>query len=635
MANDTIFNIIEELDQFEHFVTNKDYEKSFQRLLKILNHTSVHRNKKDKVFKGLKRDEVAYVATRYVSCAFCLFMDDGFRLNQSGYESLQILGRNFAVIVAMTPYKNADHVIRHLVGQTSVTKDKESIDIYGFRKLIFLWSVYSDVQLPIDTFMRNHPDVVKYLFFNGLTFNNYIEEKVDARREHLLQVMAQPDFPLTLDDNSIAFAGPTWMYTAYPDSVYKHEAKLAVNRAYRNWMLSKGVSEPKFPATRAIKNKPKIVVIVEQMTINHAVFRCRGKALASLREQFYVVGMGLKDYVDTRAIEVFDEFIYFDENIIRDSRSNVAKVIKQKPDIILYLSLGMQNMTIPMATLRLAPIQAALVSHPTTTRMESIDYILSASAKDATEFSETVVVLPDGAFEISDRSDVSHESFAEVKGCDPIKIAIPSFAIKLTSGFINVLRRIAKQAQRNVEFHFFPYVVSLPYMQLTEDLDKLLPGSVVHKPYPYETYLAKIAVCHFHMSPFPFGNTNGNIDSTKVGVPITAMRGPGIESLIDVTMIKRMGMPDWVIASNEDEYVQLALELIHNDSKLAELTAFVKNIDLHSVFFSTPKSHTFTQAMHDIYLHHELIQKKGIEKINFEDLHALGVATDIKEAGNS
>lgn len=621
------FNVLYELDKFENLVSRRDHHGSFNQFLKILNASSIHKSKPDKAFGGLSKEQVVYLATRFVAAANTMFLDNEFNLNQTGYETLQILGRNYSVIVALTAFRNSDHVIRHLVGQAEYGDKKDSINVHCFMKFLFLWSVYSDVILPFDDFVVRQPDIMKYLIFNGLTYVSYVSENVDKRREFMLELLAKDDFPLTLDDNCVAFAGPVWMYTAYANTSLKHKAKVAINKAYHKWMLECGVKEPQLPARRPIKAKPKIVVIVEQMTINHAVYRCRGPALESLKEKFEVVGMGLKDYVDDQAIKVFDDFVYFGPNILKDMKSNVGKIIKQNPDMILYISLGMQNMTIPLATMRLAPIQGCLLAHPTTTEMSTIDYVFSqeSHAKGAEEFDETLVLIPDGSFPFENRGNVG---FAHVEenalriddSPEVVKVAIPSAAMKLNSVFIKFLSNIVKKAERKIEFHFFPHVKGLAYYQLENDIKAILPNSVIHLPYGYDQYLLKIGECHLHMSPFPFGNTNGNIDSTKMGVPIIAMRGKGKESIIDCGMLRRMGMPEWVVAENEEEYEALALSLIHNDDKRKELLEFIKTIDLNEVFFTTKKDHGFVNSVNEVYLKHELIQERNIKEITLEEL---------------
>lgn len=616
-------DIITELDTFERLVREQQHELAYQKLLHLLKSSSVHRQRKDKIFDILTREESAYVATRIASAAFQFFLSEGFRLSEQGFCAISLFGRNFTLILALTPYRNADHVIRQLIGQDAGGGKKASVDIFTFRKVLFLWSIYSDVELPLQEYLKSYPSLMKFLVFNALTLNCYLERSVTERRERLLELISRDGMALELDDLSLIFAGPVWMYSAYPHTPKKHDIKGVINGAYRRYLLNNGISEPVFPAKRTLKPKPKIVVMIEQMTSSHAVFRCYGKALESLREKFETVGVATKTHVDDGAMAIFDHTVYLEDDAVANMKKNVGKIIKHKPDIIIYLSLGMQNNTIPIANLRLAPIQMFLMAHPCTSRIDSIDYVIVSEgiAPTRPEFSERLVLVPNGTFPFTSRGNLTHEK-AEKKLSEmdaeakTIRIAIPSFAIKITGRFIDLLLKIRDTAKRNVEFHFFPYLAGITYIQFKEAMERRLPGAVVHTPYGYHKYLSIIGRCDFHMSPFPFGNTNGNIDSARMGLPIIVMDGDGIESRIDVNMLHRMGMPDWTIAKDEEAYIQLAVSLIEDDQKRALLEQQVKQIDLDSVFFSTGLEHMFVDTVQALYEQHETIIACGDKRVD-------------------
>lgn len=622
-------DILAELDVFERLVRERQHEPAFQKLLSLLKMVSVHRQKKDPIFDILNREESAYVATRMASAAFQFFLDEGFRFSEPGYAALSLFGRNFALVLMMSPYKNADHVIRQLIGQDAGGGNKTAVDMFTFRKVLFLWSIYSDVELPIKDYLKTYPELMKFVVFNSLTFNCYLERQVTERREKLLNLISAEGFDLKLDDFSLIFAGPSWMYSAYPHTAKKHDIKNVINNAYRNYMLEHGISEPAFPAKRTLIKKPKVAVIVEQMTANHAVFRCYGKALESLRQNFETVGVATKTHVDDAAMAIFDHAVYLEEDAVANMKKNVGKIIKHKPDIIIYLSLGMQNNTVPLANMRLAPIQLFLMAHPCTSRVNTIDYAIVTReiAPTRPEFSERLMLVPNGTFSFTSRGQLTHEKGVAklsdtVYGEKIIRIAIPSFAIKLTGRFIDLLTKIRDTAQRKVEFHFFPYLAGITYIHFKETMEKRLPGSVVHMPYAYNKYMTMIGQCDFHMSPFPFGNTNGNIDSARMGLPIITLDGEGIESRIDVNMLQRMGMPEWTIAKTEEEYLALAVELVDNDEKREALANFVKHIDLEQVFFTTGKEHMFVDTVQAIYEQHEKLVASGERVFDAEKLVA-------------
>ena len=633
------FNVLAELDAFEFYVSARRYEDAFQQLHKLLNATSVHRHKNERMFAGLKREERGYVACRFVSAVFQLFMDKGFNLTESGYEALSTYARNFTIILSMTPFRNADHVIRHLVGQAAYGDGKDEISLYEFRKFIFLWSIYSDVKLPFERFSKSQPNIVKYLMFNSLTFNAYVDDFVCSRRDMLIELMAQEDFVLELDDKTLTYATPVWMYLTYSDSQRRHVAKHAINNAFRNWMFSHGIKEPTLPVVRSIKEKPTLVVVVEQMNINHAVFRCFGQALESLRERFHTIGIAYEVAVDKQSMSVFDEVRYFEPDIVKGMKKNVGKILKYQPDMIFYLSLGMSNGTVPLANLRLAPIQFMVPAHPATSRIETIDYMItdecSAPDERRDDLSEKLVLVPSGAFLYTDRSSFSHEDIDE-KISDleegrhkKLRVAVPAFAIKVGAQFIKMLKRVKEQSKSGIEFHFFPHLIENSFIHFKEEVEKVLPDSVFHLPYGYREYLTRVGQCDLYMSTFPFSNFNGTIDSIKVGLPVVAYDSGGLESKGEIGLLGMLGFPDWAIAKTEDEYCHLIVELANNEPRRLELVDFVKQIDLKAHYDACLHlKHTVVDTIYGLYLNHEIIQQSGkhrlltadvIENVNVSD----------------
>ncbi|CBL46745.1 Putative accessory processing protein; involved in the adherence of host cells [gamma proteobacterium HdN1] len=629
-------DIMVELDLFEQLVRERNHEGAYQKLLTLIKQVSVHRGRKEEVFARLNREEISYVATRIASAAYQLFLDEKFLLSEEGYCALSLFGRNFALLVAMTPYKVSDHVIRHLIGQAHGVTRRDAVDLYTFRKMLFLWSIFSEVEIPIRDFLKAHPKLMSYVVFNSLTFNCYLDAKATERREEMLEIISEDGFPFALDDLSLFFAGPSWMYCAYAHTPKKHDIKRDINQAYRNYLIQNGYKDRALPVPRKKVKRPLLGVVIEQMTSNHAVFRCYGKALASMRERFETVAFAEKTYVDDAAVSIFDQVVYMETKETSDLRDIVSKVSKKKPDVLIYLSLGMHNATIPMANLRLAPIQILLNAHPCTSRIAAVDYVIASKGLRPTrdEFSEQLVFVPDGTFAFTPRGEASsakepHPKGAEKKsvetaanagGARAFRIAIPSFSIKITSRFIALLSKLTAATKTPIEFHFFPYLTGISYIHFQETMAKRLPNSVVHKPYPYERYLEKIGECDLHMSPFPFGNTNGNIDSAKMGLPLIAMDGDGFESKIDGAMFRRMGLPEWVFAENEDRYLELALSLVEDFEKRESLAAQVRAIDLDRTFYSPGLDHVAVDTVFALYERHEALQSSGVRTVDALDL---------------
>jgi predicted O-linked N-acetylglucosamine transferase (SPINDLY family) len=92
-----------------------------------------------------------------------------------------------------------------------------------------------------------------------------------------------------------------------------------------------------------------------------------------------------------------------------------------------------------------------------------------------------------------------------------------------------------------------------------------LPDAVIHPIMPYQDYMARINECDLYLNPFPFGNTNGIVDVTALGLVGVCKTGPEVLEHIDEALFRRLGLPEWLIAETVDEYVQAAVRLMTDD----------------------------------------------------------------------
>lgn len=97
--------------------------------------------------------------------------------------------------------------------------------------------------------------------------------------------------------------------------------------------------------------------------------------------------------------------------------------------------------------------------------------------------------------------------------------------------------------------------------------------ATVHKHQNYGSYMTVIAGCDLFLNPFPFGNTNGIVDTVWAGLVGVCKTGREVHEHIDEGMFRRLGFPDWMIAKTNEEYKASALRLIENADERAELSA--------------------------------------------------------------
>ena len=116
------------------------------------------------------------------------------------------------------------------------------------------------------------------------------------------------------------------------------------------------------------------------------------------------------------------------------------------------------------------------------------------------------------------------------------------------------------------------------------------PYAHVHHHQPYATYMEVIRNCDLFLNPFPFGNTNGIVDTVSAGLVGICRTGREVHEHIDEGMFRRLGLPDWMIAKNTDDYVSAAVRLIDNpQERLALRRELIARKGVDTLFKGRPE----------------------------------------------
>lgn len=559
------------------------------------------------------------LATRCAAAMARIMTDPATRFDDSAMLRLAAIARVLDHIHALSGFGNADHVLRMLgAGDTDGLGRLFEQDRRAFAKAWLLFSL--DSRLPIDVrALLAAPAPIALLAAMGLISQKPIlTEDGHARREALVSLAGRLKpvaLPLTVDH--LVLLSAAWMLCSYAGARDKHGIKPVLNRVLRQWGESIGLSDATPPAIRALKTRPTLLVVAEIMHSNHVQYRYFGQYLRQLRQRFHLILLTEGAPADTHVQALFDENRIFKRESGTGYFNKLVKEIKSlNPDMIFYLSVGMRHWGPVLANFRLAPIQFVGLGHCASTFVETIDYFFTEEGfvGDPDLLSEQLVLLPDDSliFERSPHYAPLPASIRET--ANPLRVALASNLLKLNPHFIGVLRKIRARARRPVEFHVFPNVSGLEFQATQRLFDHHLPGSKIYPIKRYNDYLADLNACDINLSPFPFGGLNGVVDSFRQGIPLITLEGPDLPARLDSMMLRRLGMPEWLIAQDEEAYIAAALRLIDDDAERVALSRQILALDVESVISgdaSTPLRRDVVDAVWWIYRNHEAIKASG------------------------
>lgn len=458
--------------------------------------------------------------------------------------------------------------MRHLPGLMSQKTEEGNLSIKRDRAAVLLAFLGLDdvTDTLMQTALQQPAPVLFELMMGWLNQRAVLTDQGEKNRTQLLlSGNLIVDHPIT--DKDIPHMVNAWMYCSYASTPDKHEIKKTFNVMFRSLLHRANITPPR-PVLRKPK-RPKLLVIHERFLEMHAMYRCYAAYVRGLREHFELHALAEEMWIDEASEELFDTITK-----IKSDRKNlkgiVDTVLNIAPDIIWYPSLGMSHWTVMLANLRLAPMQVMTHGHPATTHSDCIDYLyLTSYIGDPTMCHSEKVLLGDAktiAFDGHVHLAASLPELAEASERE-VRVAVNSKVMKLSNRLIAICKAINKQAKYPVRFIFFPGERHLYFDGVANAIAREIPNSDTRPYMNYQNFLKEISMCDLALAAFPFGNTNGTVDTCLLGLPTVAHFGPETPAQSDRLVMRTAGYPDWCICETDEQYLTAALNLI-NDFEL-------------------------------------------------------------------
>ena len=275
--------------------------------------------------------------------------------------------------------------------------------------------------------------------------------------------------------------------------------------------------------------------------------------------------------------------------------SNVELIVNQGIDVLVYPEIGMDPMTIKLASMRLASVQVVSWGHPETSGIPTIDYYLSSELMEPKSsgafYSEKLVKLPNlGCY--YERSEVVVSLVnLEHLGLNPSLplLICPGTPFKYQPQFDHVLVDVAKKVGP-CQFVFFEYhtkeLSDLLKARLEAEFLKnaLNPNDFLHfLPWqPKETFYGLLTKADAYLDTIGFSGFNTALQALECNLPVVTREGVFMRGRLASGILKRIGLES-LIAENESEYVALVVRLIQDSAFSQSIREKIKQ-KLHVVY---------------------------------------------------
>jgi hypothetical protein len=546
-------------------------------------------------------------ATRLAAAITQILTDTSVPLSKGMFLELNRFKRCMTQAFQVSGYRGTSHFLK-MLGKT----DQNGVSTYNVQELLRLFTGLSiNAVSPelCDAFLRIDPQwafpiTIGYLseqllytpqseiVRSKLLASGHLWENIDPDAYNL-NADGKGSFPL----NFVT----AYMGCSYADAPHKHEIKKCMNKIVRRWLEKNGVKDTPIPAKRTLKKRPKLVTFAEFYSPLHAMHRCYGPSIESLKEDFDTTMV----IANTKPHPELDKLAHKAETLDLPNDNPIeliAKLQALEPDILYLPSIGMRFSSIAVSNVRIAPIQVMSFGHPATTHSDAMDYvILNSFGQNPATISEKIVDVP-SLDVFSPRSDAV--SMPPIIRLDPevVRIAVPAWSRKVTPRFLETCQRIQRTTKKKVEFWFFPNALGYLYQAVKRRYEGMLPGSVVLPTKNYNDYIRDLNQCDIFLSTFPFGATNGLVDALLQGLPVVNLVGDEVHSCSDSAIVSLVDQPTFLSANTIDDYVNAVVRLVEDPALRIQISRNILDKNpAECLFIKNGKASEFAQMFHSIY----------------------------------
>jgi predicted O-linked N-acetylglucosamine transferase (SPINDLY family) len=338
--------------------------------------------------------------------------------------------------------------------------------------------------------------------------------------------------------------------------------------------------------------------IVSAEIRNHSVWNAITKGwVGNLDQTKFEVHLFHLDYVVDEDTQKAKQQVFRFEDRPTTTSGWIEAIRSSDLDIILYPDIGMSSKALELASLRLAPVQAASWGHPETTGLPTMDLYFSAEAfepPDACNFySEKLIALPNLGVYLEPLTPLVREPDLKALRLrrDEALLLCPGQPFKYYPGNDEVWVRIAKGLRRKTLFRsrsvgrlvFFRSSRAVWNLRLESRLREAFSRGGVD----FDAHVSFIPALErplffglmdktcLMLDTLGFSGFNTAMQAVECGLPYLAFEGAFMRGRLGSGIMRQLNLPE-LVATTTDEFVAKAVELTQNADMRAELKAKIE-----------------------------------------------------------
>jgi protein O-GlcNAc transferase len=360
---------------------------------------------------------------------------------------------------------------------------------------------------------------------------------------------------------------------------YQEESNLPLLKQYGRvcaMAMQRWLDRQKSPALKRPPGKRIRLGIVSADIRLHSIWMAltKGWLLSFDPERFELVVFSLADHrADPEtawARKKSDVFV----SVPRNLSQWVAAIREQNCEILLYPGVGLDPMTLKLASLRLAPVQITTWGHPDTSGLPTLDYYVSADCFEPADaqdhYSEQLVLLPHLGNRIQPLNLTSSDPGFAALGIDlerPVLVC-PGTPFKYQPADDHIFPEIARAVPDAQLVFFRPSGAALAnrlHVRISREFEAAGLKAMDHVRFirwlNFHEFHCLLRHADVLLDTIGFSGYNTAVQAIECGLPLVTREGRFLRGRLASGVLRRMDLQELIVRTKAD-YVSLVVRLV-------------------------------------------------------------------------
>ena len=359
-------------------------------------------------------------------------------------------------------------------------------------------------------------------------------------------------------------------------------------RVMKNWQEKNLI--PSINSNTSSKKKEKLkVAIISSHIRYHSVWNhfLKGVIKNLDIDKFDLHIFSLNNKSDNETESIKKRVKYFRSGF-KNLNEWATEIINSKIDIAFYPEIGMDKLTIQLASMRLAPVQVTSFGHPETSGLNTIDYYVSSELLETSEskmfYTEKLIELPGLGYYFEPPTLEPAEMNMSELGINPnlpliLCLGAPNkFSPFYDWVYVEIIKRVnGCQLVFVNDRHGTSEILKMRLKNKIEQAGLIYEKHVIFIPeLSREGYSALMNKADLLLDPIGFSGANTTLHAIGCGLPVVTREGKFQRTKHASAILRSLEIEE-LITCTEEDYINLVEKIILDEGYLKNLKSKIKS----------------------------------------------------------